>query len=137
MFCPLLPNALRDLVSPVPPQRVNFSSVSASSHKRLPRPHIHHLHNRTPALQAPRFLACLHPLTPPVLPSAFQSDGFLPDHVTCLQLPLLSQNPQSTNLPSCPIHHKIVHVGDSTGRLGDVRLGEGRPWSASRYRGKG
>lgn len=137
MFCPLLPNALRDLVSPVPPQHLNFSSVSASSHKRLPRPHIYHLHTRTPALRAPRFLACLHPLTPPVSPSAFKSDGFLPAHVTCLQLSLLSQKPQSTNLPSCPIHHKIVHVGDSTGRLGDVRPGEGRPWSASRYRGEG
>lgn len=137
MFCLFLPNALRDLVSPVPPQRLNFSSVSPSFHKRLPRPHIHHLHTRTPALRAPRFLACLHPLTPPVCLSAFHSDGFLPAHVTCLQFSLLSQNPQSTNLPSCPIHHKIVHVGDSTGRLGDVRLGEGLPWSASRYSGEG
>lgn len=57
-------------------------------------------------------------LSPPIL-MAF----YLLAWQVCLQLSLLSQNPQSTNLPRCLIHHKIVLVGDSAGRLGEARLG--------------
>lgn len=78
LFPLMLPGALASLV---PPQLLNFIFASAPSHEQLPRPHTHHLHTRThfvPAPQAPRFLDCLHPLTPPVCLSVPHPDGLIP-----------------------------------------------------------
>lgn len=123
-----VPNAPRDLCvscpSSTPKLHLCFCIISWTTSKKTPYPSPPHQNTLCP-IPAGTKISSL-PVSPHftsvtlsfLIPLAF----YLLMWQVCLQLSLLSWNPQSTNLPRCLIHHKIVHVDDSAGRLGDARL---------------